>query len=205
MACDVEPNIHISVEAARVQEKSIVTLGEVEGLLRKVRDFLEQLAAEPVQKTVAAAIDVGLCALRAAQDCTRLAGQHRDDQVPFRPIFPAMADRPQAQFRLEAAEDRLQIDEHGTGVPQGVLIPAQLVGAQAVEAQFGSILAQHPLNPRCFLRGRGDRDGLTGGDLPFSLATDHQIAIVLVRQPGNIGSDGSTPVHDHQRPCRGRP
>lgn len=73
----------------------------------------------------------------AAQDLNRLIGQHSDEQMPIGPILPVIVDWSQAQFRLETAEVRFQIGEHGIGPPQGVLIPVQLIGAQAVDPGMG--------------------------------------------------------------------
>jgi hypothetical protein len=42
----------------------------------------------------------------AAQDLHRLMSHNSDEQMPFGPILLVMTDGMQAQFRLEAAEDR---------------------------------------------------------------------------------------------------
>ena len=43
------------------------------------------------------------------QDLNRLASQDRDEQMPFGPLLLAVVDRPQPQFGLETAKDRVSM------------------------------------------------------------------------------------------------
>lgn len=48
----------------------------------------------------------------------RLIGKHGEGQVLLGPIFLVVMDWPQAQFRLQAAENSLQIGQLGVGLSQ---------------------------------------------------------------------------------------
>ena len=82
-----------------------------------------------------------------AQSLDGLIGKHRDKQVSLGPVFLVMVDGAQPQFRFQTAEDRLQVGQHGIGLPQGSLIPVLLIGSQAVDTRMGQLRAgnRHPL------------------------------------------------------------
>jgi hypothetical protein len=68
----------------------------------------------------------------------------------------------------------------------------------AIEANFAAILAEHALQADGFIR-RGQRiDGLIGIELAAPFAADHEVAILLLHQPGDIGGCGDPRIHDDQ-------
>ena len=67
----------------------------------------------------------------------QLAGEHRQAQVARAARGPAVVDRARSQFAPEGAEDGLQVGRRHTGAPQPLGVPADAVGAQAVDAGMG--------------------------------------------------------------------
>lgn len=59
----------------------------------------------------------------------QLISQHSDEQMPLGAFFLVMEHRTQAEFRFEAAEHRLEVGQHGIGVPQLRRLPGGFVAA----------------------------------------------------------------------------
>jgi hypothetical protein len=81
----------------------------------------------------------------------QLIRQDGDEQMPLGAVLFMVEHRAQPEFGLEAAEHRLEIGEHGIGVPQPFGVPAGFVGAQAVDAGMG----EHGALARDFHPGHG--------------------------------------------------
>lgn len=52
-----------------------------------------------------------------ADSVHEMVGEDRDKQVPAHPIGLVMINGPQTEFGFETAKDRLQIGQHGVGMP----------------------------------------------------------------------------------------
>ena len=80
----------------------------------------------------------------------------------------------------------------------GALLLRACLGV-AVQADFSAVLADLPVQMRRLPRGRVDGLGGLGVELAPALATDDQITVAGLPQPGDPRLGGEAPVHDHER------
>ena len=72
----------------------------------------------------------------------------------------------------------------------------------AVETHFLRVSTEHLMQTDALSACGADLDRLKGIELTRPLARDHQIAIALGLEPGEVLFGGNAAIHHHQRPCR---
>ena len=71
----------------------------------------------------------------------QLVGKNGDEQVAVGTAPGLVVDRTQAEFRLQRAEHGFQVGEHRVGAPQGLLVPVDDIGTQAIDVRMVPVIS----------------------------------------------------------------